>query len=120
ELSLRLGNVRGLRSFLSLHDLEVHSIAFLKALVTLRANSAVVDEHVWPIVSADEAVTFGVIEPLHSTFQAIHVLPLLSAKILTLSRIEALCGRHVGHCQDGKDSISARKYQCSGYGNCST
>lgn len=73
---LSFAYVGSLRSFLALHDLELNGIALLQAFVTFRTDGAVVDEHVRPVVSSNKAVSFGVVEPLHSTFQTIHVRPL--------------------------------------------
>jgi len=69
-----LAHVRGLRSFLALHNLELDGIALLQAFVAFTGNGAVVDENVGPAFASDEPVSFGVIEPLNCTFQAIHVL----------------------------------------------
>src|SRR5436190_14530451 len=93
ELSLRLrfGDVRGLRSFLSLHDLELHCIAFLQALIAFRTNGTVMDEHVRPIVSPDKAVSFGVVKPLDRTFQVFHVLPLPCVSTRTRGNICSHC-----------------------------
>src|SRR3954452_2806714 len=66
-----------LGSFLALHNLELYRVALLQALVAVARNRAVMDEHVRAIIASDEPVSFGVIEPLHSSFQAIHV-PLLA------------------------------------------
>lgn len=71
------GYVRCLRTFLSLGDLELDLITLLQALVSLRADCTVVNKYVRPIVASDEPVSFGVIEPLHGSFQTVHE-PLLS------------------------------------------
>src|SRR5690349_15023176 len=52
----------GLRTFLALHDLEFNLIAFLKALVTLRFDCAVVNENIRPTILADESKPFGIVE----------------------------------------------------------
>ena len=69
KTSGRLAYVRGLRSLLTLHNLELHSVSLLQTLVAFTGNGAVVDEHVGPIIASNEPVTFGVIEPLYSSFQ---------------------------------------------------
>src|SRR5579864_3310694 len=73
---LSFAYVGSLRSFLALHNLELHGVAFLEALVAFSGDGAVVDEHVRPVVPSYEPVAFCVVEPLHSTFQTIHVRPL--------------------------------------------
>src|SRR5579864_3889078 len=73
---LSFAYVGSLRSFLALHNFEFHGVAFLKALVAFSGDGAVVDEHVRPVVPSYEPVAFCVVEPLHSTFQTIHVRPL--------------------------------------------
>ncbi len=73
DLSI-FSDVRGLWSFLALYNLELHNVAFLQALITFTADRTVVDEHVGSAFASNKSVTLGVIEPLHCTFQAIHVL----------------------------------------------
>jgi hypothetical protein len=73
-----LADVCGLWSFLALHNLELHRITLLQTLVAFAGNGAVMDEHIGSIISSYEPVSFGVIEPLYSSFQSIHV-PLLEA-----------------------------------------
>ena len=72
-----LGDVGGLRAFLSLSNLELHLIALLKTLVAFRGDRAVVHEHVRAaVVASDKTVALGVIKPLDRTFQTFHVRPL--------------------------------------------
>jgi hypothetical protein len=66
-------DVRSLRSFLTLRDLELDLIALLQALVALRGYSAVVDKHIRSVVAPYESITLGIIEPLHYTFQTFHL-----------------------------------------------
>ena len=73
--SSALGNVGGLRSFLTLGDLKLHLVAFLQAFVPLRTDRAVMYKNIRAIRAANEPVTFRVIEPLHGSFQAFHVPP---------------------------------------------
>jgi len=68
-------DVRGLWTFLALRDLELYLISFLKALVALRSNRAVVHKDISAIVPSDEAVALGIVKPLHGTFQSFHVRP---------------------------------------------
>jgi hypothetical protein len=69
----QLGHVVGLRTFLALHDLKLHLIAFLKALVAFRLYSAVVDKHVWSTFLTDESKTLSVVKPLYSAFNSRHL-----------------------------------------------
>ena len=71
-LSSSLHYVGSLRSFLTFGDFELHLVAFLQALISLTANGAVMNEYVWPIVTADKAVSLRVIEPLDRSFQSFH------------------------------------------------
>ena len=71
-LSRTLGDVRSLRSLLTLGDLELHLVAFLQALVSLRSDRAVVNEDVRSIGAPNETVAFRVIEPLDGSFQSFH------------------------------------------------
>ena len=68
-----LGNALCLRAFLSLNDFEFNVIALLEALVSLRLDGTVVDEHIGPIIPADKAEALCVIEPFHFTFDSRHV-----------------------------------------------
>jgi hypothetical protein len=65
--------VSGLGAFLALDDLEFNLIAFSQAFVSLGSNGAVVYEHISSIITADKAVSLGVVKPLHSTFQSVHL-----------------------------------------------
>ena len=68
-----LGYALCLRAFLSLNDFEFNVIALLEALVSLRLDGTIVDEHIGPIISADKAEALCVIEPFHFTFNSRHV-----------------------------------------------
>lgn len=66
--------VRCLRSLCALHDLEFNRITFLKTLISVAGDRAVMHEYVGPIVASDKSVSFRIVKPLHSTFQTVHVL----------------------------------------------
>jgi hypothetical protein len=68
-----LGNALCLRAFLSLNDFEFNIIALLEALVSLRLDGTIVDEHIRAIIPADKAEALCVIEPFHFTFNSRHV-----------------------------------------------
>jgi hypothetical protein len=92
ETLRRLGDVGGLRALLSLGDLELDLIAFLKTLVTLRRDRAVMHEDIRAaIVATYEAIAFGVIKPLHRTFQTFHVRP-LGHVLLQCEAVPCICG----------------------------
>jgi hypothetical protein len=103
ETNLQLsdfGHVRCLRALLALGDLEFHLIAFLQALVALGTYRAVVHENVWALVTADEPISFGIVEPLHSTLQAFHLGPPSFARLSwgfkdVLAPIDAIYKRRV-------------------------
>src|SRR6185436_11488362 len=67
-----LGHVGGLRSFLALHDLELHAIAFSERLEATALNRAVMHEHIRTSLAGDESESFGVVEPLHRAGNARH------------------------------------------------
>src|SRR6185369_7880467 len=56
----------GLRTFLTLGDLELDAGAVLQRLVTLHVDGGEVDEHVLAAVDCDEAVALLAVEPLDS------------------------------------------------------
>ena len=62
----------GLRTFLSLNDVEFHLVPFFQALVSIELDRAVMNKHVGSIVPADKAITLRVVEPLHFAFVLSH------------------------------------------------
>jgi hypothetical protein len=69
-MGLQLGNVLSLRTLLPLNNLELYVITFLKALVTLGLDGAIVDEHIGPIIAADETKTLCVVKPFDFAFDS--------------------------------------------------
>src|SRR5215475_5334647 len=63
----RLGHIRRLGAFRSLHDLELDRISFLQRSVAIPDNRRIVDKHIRSIVPADEPIPLGIIKPLHSS-----------------------------------------------------
>jgi hypothetical protein len=62
-----------LRTFLSLDNFELDVITLLEALITLRLDGTVMDEHIGPVIPANKAEALCVIEPFHFTFDSRHV-----------------------------------------------
>jgi hypothetical protein len=62
----------GLRTFLSLNDVEFDLVPFFQALVSIELDRAVMNKHVGSIIPANETVTLRVIEPLHFAFVLSH------------------------------------------------
>src|SRR5579864_6432000 len=75
-----------LRAFLSLNNFEFNVIALLEALVSLRLDGTVVDEHIRAVIPADKAEALCVIEPFHFTFNSRHV-PYSGLSLGTHSRL---------------------------------
>src|SRR5208282_999931 len=73
---LGLGHVCGLGALLSLHDFELHGVAFLECFVALCHDGGVMDEYIGATVLADESVALCVIEPFHFS-RYFQLLPLL-------------------------------------------
>jgi hypothetical protein len=67
-----LGDFVGLRSFLTLHHLKFHKVAFLEGLEAFTLNGGVVDENVRSTLLTNETITFAVIEPLYLTLKSCH------------------------------------------------
>jgi hypothetical protein len=65
---LRFANISRLRTFLPLHDLELHLIAFLQALVADGIDSAVVYEHIKTVFPPNESKTLVTVGPLYRSF----------------------------------------------------
>jgi len=61
---------------LALGDLELDLVSFLKALVTLSGDCAVMHKYIWSVCATNEPVPFCVVKPLHYAFQPIHEMPL--------------------------------------------
>src|SRR5437016_3907444 len=76
ELLGSLVYVCSLWAFLSLDDLELYVITFLKTSITLGGDRAVVHKNIGPFVAPDESVAFRVVKPFHRTFQPFHLRPL--------------------------------------------
>ena len=68
-----LGHAFCLRTLLSLNNFEFNVIALLEALISLRLDGTVVDEHIRAVIPADKAEALCVIEPFHFTFNSRHV-----------------------------------------------
>ena len=76
ELLGSLVYVCSLWAFLSLDDLELDVITFLKTFITLGGDRAVVHKNIGPFVAPDKSVAFCVVKPFHRTFQTFHLRPL--------------------------------------------
>jgi hypothetical protein len=59
-------------TLLAFHYVEFDLVAFLQTLVSVNLDGTVVNEDVWTIVTANKAVSFGVIKPLHLAFVISH------------------------------------------------
>jgi hypothetical protein len=56
-----------LQALLALHDLEANFLAFGEALEAVALDRAEMHENIRAIVTADEAETLGIVEPLDGT-----------------------------------------------------
>ena len=63
----RFRNIRGLRPFRALHDLKLYRISFLQRPVAITDDSRIMHEDIRTVFTADESVSFGIIEPFHSS-----------------------------------------------------
>lgn len=70
SLAARFLHVGGLWTLRPLHDFEFDDISFLQCAVTVSDDGGIVNEHIRAIVTPDEAITFGVVEPFHGATQA--------------------------------------------------
>ena len=48
-----------------LPNLEFDGISFLQGAITITDDGGVMDENVWAVIAPDEAVSLGVVKPLH-------------------------------------------------------
>jgi hypothetical protein len=65
EVSSDFLNIRGLQALRSLLDIELHLIALVQRSVTFTPYRLEVDEHVLAVLTGDEAITLGSVEPFH-------------------------------------------------------
>src|SRR5262245_28180015 len=61
---LDLGNVAGLRALGTVNDFELHCLTFFERPEAVTLDGRVVNEDIAASVALDEAVPFGVFEPL--------------------------------------------------------
>ena len=76
-------DVRCLRTFLALGNLELYFVAFLQTLVALRSDGTIMHKHIWSIITSDKSVSFRIVEPFDGTFQSFHLLPLGQGSLAT-------------------------------------
>jgi hypothetical protein len=62
----------GLRTLLALNDVEFNVIALFQSFVAIQLDCRVVNENIWPVVTSDESVALGVIEPLDLAYVLSH------------------------------------------------
>src|SRR4051794_16910772 len=64
---MRLQNLYGfgLKTLGALHDVELHGLAFLKALEAVRLDRREMNEYVFAILTADKAKSLCIVKPLH-------------------------------------------------------
>jgi len=64
-----------LRPLLALNNIEFDFVAFFQGLIAVQLDRRVMNEDIWPVITSDESVALGVIEPLDLTFELSHRLP---------------------------------------------
>src|SRR5215469_14989823 len=65
SFALERPNVLCLKSFGTFRDIELYTLAFLQAAEAAALNGRKMHENVFAILTADKAVAFGVVKPLH-------------------------------------------------------
>jgi len=72
------GNGIRLRSFLTLDNVELNVVALFERFIAIQLDCRVMDENIRPVITSDESVALGVVEPLDFAFELSHrVLPFL-------------------------------------------
>ena len=66
------GNCIRLRTFLPLDDVELDIIALFQRFVTIQLDCRVVNENIRPVITSDESVALGVVEPFDFAFELSH------------------------------------------------
>ena len=70
-------HVLGLPALRTFDHIELDLLPFLQAAESVRLNSGEVNEHILPILAADESITLGVVKPLYcSCFHGVALFPL--------------------------------------------
>jgi hypothetical protein len=63
-ISLKLSHVLCLKPLWASDDIELHALPFLQAADAAALNGREMYKNVFPILTGDEAVAFGVVKPL--------------------------------------------------------
>ncbi len=63
-----------LRAFLAFYYVKFDFIAFFERFVPIQLDRRVMDEYIRPVITSDESIALGVIEPLYLTFVLSHRL----------------------------------------------
>src|SRR5229473_2248915 len=72
-------NVLGLPALWAFGHVELHGLPFLQAAKAASLNSGEMHEDILAILTADEAIAFGVVKPLYcSLFHLIFLFPFLN------------------------------------------
>ena len=61
-----------LGTFLAFYDVELDFVAFFERFVSIQLYRRVVDEYIRPVITSDESVALGVVEPLNLSFVLSH------------------------------------------------
>ncbi len=69
----RAHHLIGLRTFLTLDNVELHIVSLLQALVPVKLDGAVMHENIRAVVAPDEPVALCVVKPLHLALVMRHV-----------------------------------------------
>jgi len=78
KIRLNRGHILRLPSLGSFNDVELDRLSFFQAAKALILDGGVVDENIFSVLAADEAVAFCVVKPLHcSLFHSVALILLL-------------------------------------------
>jgi hypothetical protein len=50
-----------------LYNLEFYRVSFLQGAITITDDGGIVYENVWAVIAPDEAITLGIVKPLHGS-----------------------------------------------------
>ena len=93
--ALERADVVSLPAFRPLGDVKLHCLALLQALEAARLDRREVHKNVFATLTADEAVAFGVIEPLYCSLFC-HDVTGVPFDQFTLEGIRGAKGRYAG------------------------
>jgi hypothetical protein len=84
-----------------LNDLKLDWVSFLQGAITITGDGGIMYENVWTIIAPDEAISLGIVKPLHGSMHfdcppdRVFEIPLHGARGITLTLLKIRIARSV-------------------------